>query len=87
LNNNNFSPDNLTETGIGNMRFFLKYLAKHGLIDKACDRLESKDMDKLHVSIEVIKEIQSMVKEYAELSGKINKDDAAVIASSHQHHY
>ena len=78
-----YNPNALTETGVDNTRFLLKYLAKHRLIDRVCDRLISKDMDKIHISIEAVEEIQSMIKEYVELSGKASKDDEAVIACAH----
>jgi hypothetical protein len=77
-------PTQLTETGIENLRFFVKFLANNNLIDDAYNRLQAKGITKLRISIEVVKEIQEMIKENsAQIAGGPDRAARAVIESAH----
>ncbi len=76
-------PTQLTETGIDNLKFFVKFLAKHDLIDEAHQRLKDKGIDKLRISIDVVTEIQEMIKEKAQVTDGPTRAESAVITSAH----
>lgn len=77
----------LTETGLDNFKFFIKFLANNDLLDEAYDRLKAKGMEKLVISLDAVHEIQAMIKEKSEASGDTSKSAAAVIASAHNNNF
>lgn len=76
-------PTVLTETGIENLRFFVKFLANNNLIDDAYQRLQAAGITRLRISIDVVKEIQAMIQEKSQQMGGADRAAQAVITSAH----
>ena len=80
-------PDNLTKTSIEQFSTFFKFLAANNLIDKAAEHLRSKGMNEIWISVEPIKEIQSMIKSELANGSKLSADAQAIILSGHGNTY